>query len=171
MAERLARGRADRGVVIGSGMARRIDSRAHQGALSSATGTTIAVLGCWIDRVHPEGEQKVFEVIQERGAIISEFPIWTFPAPHNFPIGNRVAAGIALGVVVVEGAQYSGSLITGRLDDGVRPRGLRRARQRYATFQLRTESADQAGRQACDRVTWWKSYEPRYGQNWCRWRR
>jgi DNA processing protein len=115
MAERISKDLADRGLVISSGLARGIDASAHKGALSSATGATIGVLGCGIDVVYPKENKKIFEQIEQRGAIISEFPIGTFPAPQNFPIRNRIIAGMALGVVVVEGAQYSGSLITARL--------------------------------------------------------
>ena len=115
MAERLGRDLADRGIVVTSGMARGIDSCAHKGALSSACGATVGVLGCGIDVVYPKENKKIFADMEQRGAIITEFPMGTFPAPQNFPIRNRVIAGIALGVVVVEGAQYSGSLITARL--------------------------------------------------------
>jgi DNA processing protein len=65
--------------------------------------------------VYPKENRKIFAEIQERGAIATEFPMGTFPAPQNFPIRNRMIAGMSLGVVVVEGAQYSGSLITARL--------------------------------------------------------
>ena len=115
MAERLGRDLANRGLVVTSGLARGIDASAHRGALSSPTGTTIGVLGCGIDLVYPKENKKLFAEIEQRGAIISEFPIGTFPAPQNFPIRNRIIAGMGLGVVVVEGAQYSGSLITARL--------------------------------------------------------
>jgi len=117
MAERLAKDLADRNLIIGSGLARGIDSSAHKGALAAAQGGTIGVLGCGIDVVYPKENKKIFEEVARRGAIISEFPLGTFPAPQNFPIPirNRVIAGMALGVVVVEGAQYSGSLITARL--------------------------------------------------------
>lgn len=115
MAERLGRDLADRGLVVSSGLARGIDASAHRGALSSATGATIGVLGCGIDVVYPKENKKLFEEMEKRGAIISEFPLGTFAAPQNFPIRNRIIAGMALGVVVVEGAQYSGSLITARL--------------------------------------------------------
>ena len=97
-----------------SGLARGVDAEAHRGALA-AGGTTVAVLGCGIDVVYPKENKKIFQQIEQHGAIISEFPMGTFPAPQNFPIRNRVIAGMALGVVVVEGAQYSGSLITARL--------------------------------------------------------
>jgi DNA processing protein len=115
MAERLAKDLAARGLVIASGLARGIDASAHRGALSSGSGTTIGVLGCGIDVTYPKENKKIFEEIEKRGAIISEFPMGTFPAPQNFPIRNRIIAGMSLGVVVVEGAQYSGSLITARL--------------------------------------------------------
>ncbi len=115
MAERLARDLTDRGLVVTSGLARGIDASAHRGALSSSGGATVGVLGCGIDVVYPKENKKIFEEIERRGAIISEFPLGTFPAPQNFPIRNRIIAGIGLGVVVVEGAQYSGSLITARL--------------------------------------------------------
>ena len=114
MAERLGRDLAARGVAVVSGLARGIDACAHRGALS-ANGTTIGILGCGIDVVYPKENKKIFEEIQQRGAIVSEFPMGTFPAPQNFPIRNRIIAGMSLGVVVVEGAQYSGSLITARL--------------------------------------------------------
>ena len=115
MAERISKDLAERGLVICSGLARGIDACAHKGALAATRGGTIGVLGCGIDVVYPKENKKIFEQIEERGAIISEFPIGTFPAPQNFPIRNRIIAGVALGVVVVEGAQYSGSLITARL--------------------------------------------------------
>ena len=106
---------ADRGLVIVSGLARGIDSCAHKGALSSPTGATIGVLGCGIDVIYPKENKKIFAEMEKRGAIISEFAMGTFPGPQNFPIRNRVISGMAVGVVVVEGAQYSGSLITARL--------------------------------------------------------
>jgi DNA processing protein len=115
MAERLAKDLADRGLVISSGLARGIDASAHRGALASVNGATIGVLGCGIDVVYPKENKKIFQEIEQRGALISEFPMGTFPAPQNFPIRNRIIAGMALGVVIVEGAQYSGSLITARL--------------------------------------------------------
>ena len=115
MAERLGRDLAQRGLAVASGLARGIDACAHKGALSVADGVTIGVLGCGIDVVYPKENKKIFAEIQERGVIVSEFPMGTFPAPQNFPIRNRMIAGMSLGVVVVEGAQYSGSLITARL--------------------------------------------------------
>jgi DNA processing protein len=115
MAEKLARDLADRGLVVASGLARGIDASAHKGALNSACGSTVGVLGCGIDVVYPKENKKIFAEIEQRGVLISEFCMGTFPAPQNFPIRNRIIAGMALGVVVVEAAQYSGSLITARL--------------------------------------------------------
>lgn len=115
MAERIGRDLAARGMVVVSGLARGIDASAHRGALSAPAGATIGILGCGVDVVYPKENKKIFEEIRERGALISEFPLGTFPAPQNFPIRNRIIAGMALGVVVVEAAQYSGSLITARL--------------------------------------------------------
>src|SRR6202042_2454497 len=85
------------------------------GALASTSGATIGVLGCGIDVIYPKENKKIFAEMEQRGAIISEFAMGTFPGPQNFPIRNRIISGMSLGVVVVEGAQYSGSLITARL--------------------------------------------------------
>lgn len=115
IAEKLARDLAERGLVIASGLARGIDASAHKGALNTKTGVTVGVLGCGIDVVYPKENKKLFEQIEQRGAIITEFPMGTFAAPQNFPIRNRIIAGMALGVVVVQGSQYSGSSITARL--------------------------------------------------------
>ena len=114
MAQRLGRELAARGLVVVSGMARGIDAIGHQGAMD-AHGRAIGVLGTGIDVCYPKENKKLYEKVLERGAIISEFPLRTHPAPENFPVRNRIVAGLPLGVVVVEGAQYSGSLITARL--------------------------------------------------------
>jgi len=114
MAERLGRELAARGLVVVSGLARGIDAIGHQGAMA-ANGRAIGVLGTGVDVCYPKENKKLYEKVLERGAIISEFPLGTHPAPENFPVRNRIVAGLPLGVVVVEGAQYSGSLITARL--------------------------------------------------------
>jgi DNA processing protein len=114
MAERLGRELAARGLVLVSGMARGIDAIGHQGAMA-ANGRAVGVLGTGVDVCYPKENRKLYEKVLERGAIVSEFPLGTHPAPENFPIRNRIVAGMPLGVVVVEGAQYSGSLITARL--------------------------------------------------------
>jgi DNA processing protein len=115
VAERLGHDLAARGLVIVSGMARGIDSSAHQGACRAARGGAIGVLGTGVDVVYPKENKKLFGEVEKHGALISEFPLGTHPAPENFPVRNRVVAGISLGAVVVQGAQYSGSLITARL--------------------------------------------------------
>jgi DNA processing protein len=114
MAQRLGRELAARGLVIVSGLARGIDAIGHQGAME-VHGRAIGVLGTGIDVCYPKENKKLYETVLERGAIISEFPLRTHPVPENFPVRNRIVAGLPLGVVVVEGAQYSGSLITARL--------------------------------------------------------
>ncbi|HTV56866.1 MAG TPA: DNA-processing protein DprA [Terriglobia bacterium] len=114
VAHRLAGDLAPRGLVVVSGMARGIDSASHRGALE-ARGKTIAVLGSGVDVIYPRENKRLSEAIIESGAIISEFPLGTHPAPENFPIRNRVISGLSLGTVIVEAAEYSGSLITARL--------------------------------------------------------
>lgn len=111
---RLARDLAERQLVIVSGLARGIDSAAHRGALEG-NGKTVAVLGSGADVIYPRENRKLAEKIIETGAIISEFPLGTAPTPENFPIRNRIISGLSLGVVIVEAAEYSGSLITARL--------------------------------------------------------
>ena len=114
MADRLSRDLAARGIVIVSGLARGIDAIAHQGTMT-ANGRAIGVLGTGIDVCYPKENKKLYEKVLERGAILSEFPLGTHPAPENFPIRNRIVAGMPLGAIIIEGAQYSGSLITARL--------------------------------------------------------
>ena len=112
-AERLAEDLAARGLAVTSGMARGLDAAAHRGALRA--GITYAVFGSGLDFVYPKENRKLADLIEENGAVISEFPLGTPPAPQNFPIRNRIIAGMSLGVTVVEAAEYSGSLITVRL--------------------------------------------------------
>src|SRR5437879_11773477 len=115
MAERLSRDLADRGLVIVSGLARGMDRPAHKVACAVGRGVTVAVLGNGIDVIYPKENKKLFALVEQRGAIISEFPLGCYPAPENFPIRNRIVAGMPLGVVVVEGAKYSDWMITARL--------------------------------------------------------
>ena len=120
MAEMLSRDLARRGMVVMSGMARGVDTCAHKGALE-AGGATVAVWGTGIDVIYPKENKKLAEqIVAQGGAIVSEFPLGTFPAPQNFPIRNRTLSGMSIGVLVVEGGEYSGTRITARcaLDQG-----------------------------------------------------
>jgi len=114
VAHRLAHDLAQRQLVVASGLARGVDSAAHRGALE-AKGKTVAVLGSGLDVIYPRENKKLADEIVKSGAVISEFPLGTSPSPENFPIRNRIISGLSLGVVVVEAAEYSGSLITARL--------------------------------------------------------
>jgi len=114
MSERLSCDLATRGLVIFSGMARGVDTAAHRGAIAGK-GKTVAVWGTGVDVVYPkENTRLVEQILALGGAVISEFPMGTFPAPQNFPIRNRIISGISLGVLVVEAAEYSGTRITAR---------------------------------------------------------
>lgn len=114
VAHRLARDLAERRLVIVSGLARGIDSAAHHGALE-AKGKSVAVFGSGVDVIYPSENKRLADKIIETGAVVSEFPLGTAPTPENFPIRNRIISGLSLGVMVVEAAEYSGSLITARL--------------------------------------------------------
>jgi DNA processing protein len=113
-AERLSADLAQAGLTIASGMARGIDTASHKGALS-AGGDTIAVLGCGVDIVYPSENRKLATEIAAKGLLLSEFPMGSTAFPQNFPIRNRIISGMSVGVLVVEGAQYSGSAITAKL--------------------------------------------------------
>jgi len=114
VAHRLAHDLARRQLVVVSGLARGVVSAAHRGALE-AQGKTVAVLGSGIDVIYPRENKRLADEIAKSGAVISEFPLGTGPTPENFPIRNRIISGLSLGVVIVEAAEYSGSLITARL--------------------------------------------------------
>jgi len=105
---------AQRGFQIVSGLARGIDAMAHKGALK-ANKKTIAVLGSGLNKLYPRENYSLFRAIAEKGTVFSEFKVNTNPFPSNFPIRNRIIAGLSCGSIVVEAAQRSGSLITARL--------------------------------------------------------
>ena len=113
-AERLSADLAKAGLTIVSGMARGIDTAAHRAALVEE-GDTVAVLGCGVDVLYPSENRKLCDDIARRGLLISEFPMGAPAFPQNFPIRNRIVSGLSLGVIVIEGAQHSGSAITAKL--------------------------------------------------------
>jgi DNA processing protein len=114
VAEMLSRDLAARRLLIVSGMARGIDSCAHKGALA-ARMPTVAVWGTGIDVVYPKENKKLAEeILALGGAIVSELPMGTFPAPQNFPRRNRILSGLSVAVLVVEAAENSGTRVTAR---------------------------------------------------------
>jgi DNA processing protein len=119
MAQMLARDLATHGLVILSGMARGVDTAAHKGALEArcgnVSGRTVAVWGTGIDVIYPKENKRLAEdILAAGGALLSEYPMGTFPAPQNFPIRNRILSGMSVGVLVIEASENSGTRITAR---------------------------------------------------------
>lgn len=113
-AERMAQALSEAGLTIVSGLALGIDAAAHAGGLRG-DGSTLAVIGTGADRIYPAGNDKLARRIAEEGCIVSEYGLGTPPLRDNFPRRNRVISGLVRGVLVVEAAAKSGSLITARL--------------------------------------------------------
>jgi len=114
IAEMLGRDLSARGMLVVSGMARGIDTFAHKGALA-ARKPTLAVWGTGADVIYPKENKKLAEdILATGGAIVSELPLGTFPAPQNFPRRNRILSGVSLGVIVVEASENSGTRVTAR---------------------------------------------------------
>ena len=114
MAQGIASDLGSRGISVVSGLARGIDAAAHRGCIEG-DGSTIAILGCGIDVVYPREHRQLTQKILQKGLLLSEFPPGTSPAPQNFPVRNRIISGLALGALIIEASEYSGSLITARL--------------------------------------------------------
>jgi DNA processing protein len=114
VARSLARDLAAAGLVVVSGLARGIDAEAHRGALE-AGGTTVAVLGCGIDRDYHAAHRELAQRVAETGLIVSEYAPGVEPAPWRFPARNRIVAGLCGATVVVEARERSGALITADL--------------------------------------------------------
>ncbi|MFW2368713.1 MAG: DNA-processing protein DprA [Desulforhopalus sp.] len=110
----LAKGLSAQGLTVVSGLALGIDTEAHKGALTGA-GKTIGVLGCGLDVVYPSQNRSLYRQLIDHGVLITEYPLGTKPDGFRFPARNRIIAGISQGVVVVEAAKKSGSLITAQI--------------------------------------------------------
>lgn len=111
IARDLGNGLARAGITVVSGLARGCDGAAHQGALS-ASGRTVAVLGCGVDITYPPEHETLAREVALSGAVISELAPGTPPLPHHFPLRNRIIAGLSRAIVVIEAHERSGSLIT-----------------------------------------------------------
>jgi DNA processing protein len=110
----LARDLVKAGATVVSGLAMGVDSEAHRGALSEL-GATIGVLGCGLDVTYPRQNANLYEEIRKKGLLLTEYPLGTRPDAFRFPARNRIIAGLSRGVVVVEAAKKSGSLITAEM--------------------------------------------------------
>ncbi|MDU2354720.1 MAG: DNA-processing protein DprA, partial [Anaerococcus sp.] len=115
----LTQGIANSGITTVSGLAYGIDAMCHKSTLE-VSGRTIGVIGCGIDKIYPKQNRNLYEQLEERGLILSEFPLGTDPRSFNFPRRNRIISGISLATVVIEAKEKSGTMITTRcaLDQG-----------------------------------------------------
>ena len=144
VAEELAAYLAGQGITVVSGLARGVDSVAHQAALK-AGGRSIAVLGSGVDEIYPPENRALADDLMENGAVVSDYPLGTQPEGSNFPPRNRIIAGLSLAVVVVEAGRKSGALITAQVCRRAGPRGVRRAQPHLRPQQRGRQPADPAG--------------------------
>jgi DNA processing protein len=114
VAAHISRRLAACGIAVTSGMAQGIDKAVHEAALKE-TGKSIGVLGTGIDKIYPKDNKELFARMAKEGLLLSEFPPGAHPQAVHFPIRNRIISGLSLGVLVIEAASHSGSLITARL--------------------------------------------------------
>lgn len=114
VAELFGRELAAAGAVVVSGFARGVDAAAHRGAMAAPGGRSVAVLGCGLGVDYPKGQGRLSDELAGRGAVVSEFPVGTGPAPWQFPVRNRILAALAQATLVVRATARSGSLITAR---------------------------------------------------------
>ncbi len=115
IAAEFAKALSKAGLVVVSGLARGIDGASHRAAIATREGTTLAVCGTGLDITYPREHTQLASVIRQRGLLVSEFSPGIGPKPFHFPRRNRIIAALALGVVVIEAADKSGSLITARI--------------------------------------------------------
>jgi DNA processing protein len=170
VAYRLARELAACGMIVISGMARGVDAEAHKGALAGG-GKTIAVLGSGINVIYPPENRRLYTRIVAQGAVISEFALDAEPDAGHFPLRNRIISGMSIGVVIVEAAPNSGSLITARLAleqgrevfavpgsvDSVRSRGTHHLLRQGACL---VESAEDIVNELSGVLQRWELYRP-----------
>ena len=108
----LAKDLGSHGLVVASGLARGVDTNAHEGSLKTGT---IAVVAGGVDKIYPPENRELFHKIKEGGCVITEFPFGSAPKAQNFPRRNRIISGMSLGVIVIEANLKSGSLITAKM--------------------------------------------------------
>ena len=114
LARQFGRSLSEQGWLVTSGLALGIDGAVHQGCLDAGY-PTLAVLGAGLERIYPHSHQWMADAIVEQGALVSEFPVHAGPKPYHFPQRNRIIAGLCQGLLVVEAAEKSGSLITAQM--------------------------------------------------------